>query len=623
MLRNCRQTHVIWRLIKGVLKPSFDCLILPMFHCIGWKSRSHKIFPGSDLGSEIVSGDSAKRSGDISPLDSDPAVVCPDISSHSTALVSKTLLDEERRQRLRQEFYISVTSLGRYNGSLLDEGRVLASAMHHAAVGSVWDTSHPFAAVLCKQYFPICLSIGFLLLVLGFVLSLTTTVSDNVWNGIHFRFSALKVRSGSTAIQPGIKSFGLMRSQCLTIFDDLQPNITVTNATITMSFPESVIADGWWFQTSDSDIDVDPVQFYLEASNDHDGSSWNIVGSSTYLWRWSGQLEMAHGFFETPTDRSHDVLFDLRLPWIWCVSKISTYVLLMGMVVNVLVCTLIKRQLRARWGIALCYCVISVVELLATIGYLVQGHAALATISVVFTIVDFGFSVVFIYAEKYARHYCGIAGTIYVGTIIVEGYAFRKPGNNLKISLDLFENRGLVEGFGLILLSSSAALMRHRSRHHANSIVAQDQTAYDQRWNEVVQIAEETCAIDRLFQFTTALSPIGFIRLQQRTSPKSPCETGNIVQDLDQLFAMAGGLHLYLKSKVQQWAEASGGCFQVLVGKVPTFIPWDVIARNDALYNKVKWARPKLRSRAVEKVFRSYNCDVSLLLDCCRQVTYG
>mmetsp|Transcript_37690 Transcript_37690/g.78939 ORF Transcript_37690/g.78939 Transcript_37690/m.78939 type:complete len:181 (+) Transcript_37690:1163-1705(+) len=85
---------------------------------------------------------------------------------------------------------------------------------------------------------------------------------------------------------------------------------------------------------------------------------------------------------------------------------------------------------------------------------------------------------------------------------------------------------------------------------------------------------------------------------------------------------MAGGLHPYLQSKVQQWAAASGGCFQVQVGKEPTFIPWDEISRNSNLYNKVKWARPKLRSRAVEKVFRSYDCDVSLLLDCCRQSIY-
>ena len=35
---------------------------------------------------------------------------------------------------------------------------------------------------------------------------------------------------------------------------------------------------------------------------------------------------------------------------------------------------------------------------------------------------------------------------------------------------------------------------------------------------------------------------------------------------------------------------------------------------------KVRWARPKSAERALEKLYRSYDCDVSRLLDCCRQV---
>ena len=185
--------------------------------------------------------------------------------------------------------------------------------------------------------------------------------------------------------------------------------------------------------------------------------------------------------------------------------------------------------------------------------------------------------------------------------------------------------RGISHGdtMGLILHSLSAALMRYISRRHANQIIALDQTAYQDRWNHVVQVEAGTRTILRLFQLTSALSPVGFPRLQQRVSPNSPGEIGNIVRDLDQLFAMARGLHPYLQNMVLQWAAASGGFFQVLVGKEPTFIPWDEISINNALYTKVKWARPKLRSPAVEKVFRSYNCDVSLLLDCCRQVMCG
>lgn len=188
--------------------------------------------------------------------------------------------------------------------------------------------------------------------------------------------------------------------------------------------------------------------------------------------------------------------------------------------------------------------------------------------------------------------------------------------------LDILENHGLSDGIWHILLSLFASLTRYNSLHTANQIIAYDQIAYRECWDQVVQIDAESSAIQRLFHCTAALSPIGFHRLQQQTSPNGPGEIGHVVQDLNQLFAMAGGLHPYLKNKVQQWAAASGGFFQIMVGKEPTFIPWDEISGNDALYSRVKWAQPKLRSRAIEKIFRSYNCEVSRLLDCCRQVIW-
>ena len=47
---------------------------------------------------------------------------------------------------------------------------------------------------------------------------------------------------------------------------------------------------------------------------------------------------------------------------------------------------------------------------------------------------------------------------------------------------------------------------------------------------------------------------------------------------------------------------------------------WADAEAEPGLLARVQWARVKSARRAIEKLYRSYGCDVSRLLDCCRQV---
>ena len=97
-----------------------------------------------------------------------------------------------------------------------------------------------------------------------------------------------------------------------------------------------------------------------------------------------------------------------------------------------------------------------------------------------------------------------------------------------------------------------------------------------------------------------------------------------LITDLDQLLAQAKGLDPFLRAKVREWARFSSGCVPVAdsMSPIPAFEKWSEISKNKALIGLVKWAKLKTPERAVEKLFRSYNLDVSRLLDCCRQSIY-
>ena len=89
------------------------------------------------------------------------------------------------------------------------------------------------------------------------------------------------------------------------------------------------------------------------------------------------------------------------------------------------------------------------------------------------------------------------------------------------------------------------------------------------------------------------------------------------VRSLDQLMDQAECINIFLKKKAKDLALLSKGAILVdSTSDVPTFQRYE---EGSTVANNWLWAAVKPADRAVEKLVRSYDCDVSLLLDCCRQ----
>ncbi len=97
-------------------------------------------------------------------------------------------------------------------------------------------------------------------------------------------------------------------------------------------------------------------------------------------------------------------------------------------------------------------------------------------------------------------------------------------------------------------------------------------------------------------------------------------------------------MDILLRHKIREWgcrsnglfqmAEASGGGFMFSrtrstdwCGPEGSFASWRQAELDPQLAARVKWGSVKSMRRATEKLYRSYDCDVSRLLDCCRQVS--
>jgi len=100
-------------------------------------------------------------------------------------------------------------------------------------------------------------------------------------------------------------------------------------------------------------------------------------------------------------------------------------------------------------------------------------------------------------------------------------------------------------------------------------------------------------------------------------SPKEEGKEENRITSLFQVYAQAFGLEVLLRNKVQYWALLTGGSFPTSSGD---FVRWDRAKEDQKLQRTLVFGELKNRTRAIEKVLRFYEGDVSKLLDVCRQM---
>jgi hypothetical protein len=112
------------------------------------------------------------------------------------------------------------------------------------------------------------------------------------------------------------------------------------------------------------------------------------------------------------------------------------------------------------------------------------------------------------------------------------------------------------------------------------------------------------------------------LKLQENRGPLAP------VACLDQLLSQASGVDRLVRAKIQTWGVRAGAHYR-LAGThshVVAFEPWADLQRypeacsGDGSNGRVRWARVKSRLRAVEKLYRVYRLDVSMLVSVLRHL---
>jgi hypothetical protein len=579
---------------------------------------------------------------------------------------SEDSLERQLKAVVEKQFHVSMTSLTQYRGPGYNKDKVMEDAIAQTPVGAIWETSHPCAAALCKPW--IFVAISFLTVSIATNLSIGVLfMSQNLLHhGSRVRLTALDGRSAS------LSSLGYLRDGCG--FESRARPFAVDRSpsSLAVSYDESVLLNGWWFSVPLAAVGDAPTRFTFEV---WDGGAWQRAGSSSHAWTWSGAVVFLDGALDLRSPpagvrtRVHDgqlyAEFDMRLPWMWTHAKWISNLSLIMMTGSVSLVSLTKRQMQGRWYCAFFWTVLFVIELLSCIVYARVGESALALLCGIFALSDLIYASCLAFYESVYRHVNGVCGALYFGGVVAHYLYLDAPGMICGRYLCL-ENRGIMEGFGLVMLFLSALVSRAMSRRKAERVIAEFRDAYEKCWARLLASEEGLSAVKQIAKCTASIAAGLPERIRQRGrgdaqpplpragSGVEPCDTalcrrqqsaggarasspplqpgvaepaaaeaqpdGPVIQDLDQLFAQAEGVDVVLRRKVREWGLASRGCFQTERAKCRVaFARWGDAAAAGA---PVLWAAVKSKRRAIEKLYRSYDCDVARLLDCCRQSLY-
>ena len=164
----------------------------------------------------------------------------------------------------------------------------------------------------------------------------------------------------------------------------------------------------------------------------------------------------------------------------------------------------------------------------------------------------------------------------------------------------------------------------------AKALVAANHRAYNAAWMVCVEdgAAADTLRLIEVF-VTGRWGHLGPELLRHRAREADPLVQARAppIESLEQLLGQAAVLVAFLRTKAKSWALMSEGRFPVLQcddmgaasrGVDVMFERWEDIVKDGGMIRRVKWAKIKSTKRAVEKIYRCYDGEISRLVDCCR-----
>jgi hypothetical protein len=120
----------------------------------------------------------------------------------------------------------------------------------------------------------------------------------------------------------GVSDAGVLREGC--IYTTPDNTKTSSGSELRIQFLQPLEISGWWFRTSvDGVSGSDPVIFSFDMLDEASGA-WVSIGSSS--WRYNavqGRYIRSGIAWPTVENRGYYIMFDLRAPWHWALSKIA------------------------------------------------------------------------------------------------------------------------------------------------------------------------------------------------------------------------------------------------------------------------------------------------------------
>ena len=541
-------------------------------------------------------------------------------------------LEGEMTQICEEFFKDSSANSGR---NYLDEKHRIFSVSEDRSIWILFSAS-PFSAAMCKRWAQFIMLFAACFFLFDTAMNLLSGIVLSSYECTQIRFSALQLRNGlaKNLDGPSIAAFGPILNGC-SIWRE--HNTSVSASSLIISFPSPVIFNGWYITTLNQTLDLDPIHFSIDYSTD--GVSWVSIESAPWL--------SLNSLDAIADEREIKKIVDLRPPvawWLqWCAGHFSFSVCCFVSLAWALAGNGRAATKSIAWGHLGYACTL----LGAAIYSSMNGEASFVSwglcIAVALTSTTLWFEryVIDSYPLAYLL-FCGLLlSDILGGRIQRSKYAYAEIGLVMPVVWTIAPST-LGFGFGFARLMIRKWVFER--------FVSRDRKGFNDVWKDVVCTDHDHEILKRIghilgniyptlkcmkprqynssITYATNLgthkvgpskSKSSYLRLSFQKVSFNSVNEPHPVESLDQLYRQAAGVNVFFKRKLQKIASGYPAASCVSDYCIDNNYAQTAGVTQDM--NPISFSPEQLKptERALEKLLRSYNGDVSRLLDCCRQ----
>ena len=436
------------------------------------------------------------------------------------------------------------------------------------------------------------------------------------------RFTAVGLRNPNIlANNSNISSLGVLQDGC-----KVSPAATLSRAnTFYALFDREVHGNGFYFVTSSTSPDLDPVKWYVQTSVNN-GTSWTAIASSVMMINRDGSIAFSITIPRLISSMRNNMLkFDLRTTWEWIVCWIGADIFTFLQFFLVAVAGVMRKESYTKiiW-VSMSFCG-TILLAVSAIGYDGEGLLLDAT----YQWLNFLPSILFSFGV------CLFEARYLVAVFI---YGIARGGASAIQSVVLFQKPWILFATQDFALSTSpvalvfvlfVVLNRHRVEFQSWQLIVRDMKRYNLLWEDIkngnieslVTLKEEVQKMTKLCPKSTPRQLTCSEIFRESDSVKAlptfkvlfGYSRDYLLDSTDQLFVQAGCLHPLLLTKVRTWALLSDGSFPVMFARCPSYPKYAEIKDDDKA--QIKYGKLKSAERSLEKLVRSYDMVSVLMLE--------